>query len=92
MTTLHSGLLTLLAENEGNSRTLPSPGASTRREASDGNCDGDGDGDGNGNGNGNRRTGLAGWTGLNRGSVSRPTPLPQRAQDERNGRSGRHSP
>ena len=37
-------------------------------------------------------TGLAGWTGLNRGSVSRPTPLPQRAQDERNGRSGRHSP
>ena len=90
MTTLHSGLLTLLAENEGNSRTLPSPGASTRREASDGsgNCNGDG----NGNGNGNRRTGLAGWTGLNRGSVSRPTPLPQRAEEQGNCRSGRHSP
>ena len=37
-------------------------------------------------------TGLAGWTGLNRGSVSRPTPLPQRAQDEGNSRSGRHAP
>ena len=35
---------------------------------------------------------MTGWTGLNRGSASRSTPLPQRAQDERNGRSGRHSP
>ena len=54
MTTLHSGLLALLAENEGNSRTLLSPGTSQRREVSDGN--------GNGNGNGNA-TATAGQDG-----------------------------
>jgi len=58
VTTLHSSLLALLAENEGNSRTLLSPGTSQRREVSDGNCNG------NGNGNGNGRTGWPGWTGL----------------------------
>ncbi len=47
---------------------------------------------GDSNGNRNGMTGLAGWTGLNRGSASRPTPLPQRARNEGNGRSGRHSP
>jgi len=34
----------------------------------------DGNDNDNDNGNHNGMTGLAGWTGLNRGSVSRPTP------------------
>ena len=90
MTTLHSGLLTLLAENEGNSRTLPSPGASTRREASDGsgNCNGDGDGK-------RQRQPQDRIGRMDRMEQSLHVvlgPRPQRAEEQGNCRSGRHSP
>ena len=80
ITTLHSGSLAQRVGTKGTA--APDATLAERRSTAWA---------GNSNSNSNGMTGLAGWTGLNRGSVSRPTSLPQRAQCERNGRSGRHS-